>query len=454
MTTTLDKNRLSVSHLSQLLSNNIMDPIELFERSLEKAKNSNSIFTFFCESIGRKEAEYSYLRFKKNKKLSNLDGIPVCWKDNIDIANCPTSNGSIIPESKIPKNHDAYIVECAKKVGLTSIGKTNLSELAFSGIGINSHFGTPYRSKQHGEIKVPGGSSSGSAIAVAEGIVPFAVGTDTAGSIRIPAAFNGLVGYRPTASFHRKEGIVTLSPSLDSVGTLANNVSDCLSLNNAMNGCLPQTIKPADINSISVTVDESLIDMVVTDENVKNDFYKTINSLSNAGVKIKTKSLSSIQSVFHLIQKKGWLGSLEAYLEHYSLINSYNRNLLERRTLDRLNKCSEFTLKTYAELMYNRSVLQKKFHTEIESSLLMIPTVGHYAPTINSLKNNNDLFSYINLKTLQITMIGSYLDLPTFAMPNIASNNVEYSGFQISRPRNEDANLSSSALTIEKILYH
>lgn len=444
-------NRLSVTSLINKLDNKKTDPIEIFEHSLEKATESEGVFISITESRGREDADASYARYKRGEKLSVLDGIPVCWKDNIDIANYLTTNGSKPPKDMNPKRKDAYIVESTRRNGLCSMGKTNLSELAFSGLGINSHYGTPYRSEQKGDVKIPGGSSSGSAIAVAEGIVPFAVGTDTAGSIRIPAAFNGLVGYRPSTSRHNKRGVAALSPSLDAVGTLANNVSDCLYLDSAMRASSRRDFSPDNIDCISVMLDESLIETVITDENVKNDFYRTINALSDAGINVKRQRVDSINKVLELIKSKGWLGSLEAYLEHYPLISSDSEGFVDRRIKNRLSKCSEFSLKTYAELIHQRSVLQSMLSSEIGNALLILPTVGHYAPSIKSLDENDELFASMNLETLKVTMIGSYLDMPTFSLPNITTGD-DYSGFQISMPMNNDIKLSKAALTIEKII--
>src|SRR3954469_4975327 len=164
---------------------------------------------------------------KANAAPSRFAGIPVSIKDLFDIRGQVTRAGSRALEDSPPAEADAPVVARLRRAGFVVIGRTNMTEFAFSGIGINPHYGTPKGAWQRGTGHVPGGSSSGAAVSVVDGMAHGALGTDTGGSCRIPAAFNGIVGYKPTARRVPLDGAVPLSSSLDSIGPLARTVSCC-----------------------------------------------------------------------------------------------------------------------------------------------------------------------------------------------------------------------------------
>lgn len=146
-----------------------------------------------------------------------MDGIPIAWKDLFDLKGVTTTAGSVVLDDQPPASCDADVVAALASAGMVSIGQVNMSEFAFSGLGVNPHYGTPRNPHGVGEARVPGGSSSGSAVAVAAGLVPVSIGTDTGGSVRIPSAFNGIVGYKATRGRYSMRGVFPLSKSLDSL---------------------------------------------------------------------------------------------------------------------------------------------------------------------------------------------------------------------------------------------
>ena len=168
----------------------------------------------------------SRARHRAGRPLGPLDGVRIAVKDNIDVAGSPTTNGSVVDASAGPVERDAAVVRRLRDHGLVVVGKTNLSELAFSGLGTNPHFGSPVNPLSGEEPLVTGGSSSGSAAAVAAGLVPLALGTDTSGSVRVPAAFCGVVGYKASDHLIPRHGVRMLSGTLDSIGILAGTIDD------------------------------------------------------------------------------------------------------------------------------------------------------------------------------------------------------------------------------------
>ena len=159
--------------------------------------------------------------------LSPFSGIPISIKDLFDVAGQTTTAGSHVLDEQRPAQHDAPVISKLRQAGFIIIGKTNMTEFAYSGLGINSHYGTPASPYDRQTRCIPGGSSSGAAVSVSDEMAAAAIGTDTGGSTRIPAALCGLVGFKPTAERISTEGSVPLSPSLDSIGPIANSVSCC-----------------------------------------------------------------------------------------------------------------------------------------------------------------------------------------------------------------------------------
>src|SRR5215207_4203818 len=225
--------------IGRRLADRDADPTALVEESLERAGALASAFTALTAARARREAAASAARLRAGAPNGPLDGVPVAWKDLIDVAGVPTTAASALRRDAPPATADAPVVARLTAAGMVCIGKTNLSELAYSGLGLNPHFGTPPNPRAGGAPLAPGGSSSGSAVAVAAGVVPCAIGTDTSGSIRVPAAFCGIAGFKPTSTRIDRTGVLALAPSMDSVGPLAHTVADLIVLDAALRGAVP-----------------------------------------------------------------------------------------------------------------------------------------------------------------------------------------------------------------------
>lgn len=203
---------LDATALASAFAERRSDPVQVLEHALEQAARSEHVFISLCSARARREAEAAAARWRDGQPLSLFDGVPLAWKDLFDVAGSVTTAAAEVRRDAPPALLDAHCVGRLSRAGMVSVGKTNLSEFAYSGLGLNPHFGTPINPHSDAQPRIPGGSSAGSAVAVATGIVPIAMGTDTAGSIRIPAAFNGLVGFRSSSRRYSRDGVFPLAP--------------------------------------------------------------------------------------------------------------------------------------------------------------------------------------------------------------------------------------------------
>ncbi|MDR3475063.1 MAG: amidase family protein, partial [Devosia sp.] len=185
----------TLDDIGLVLRTGASDPVALTEAALVSAAAGHpALFTVLMPERARAEARRADNRHRAGRRLGPLDGVPTVWKDLFDIEGHPTTAGSRVLSAAPPATRDAAVVEALTAAGMVTLGRVNMSEFAYSGLGLNPHYGTPVNpSSPAGDARIPGGSSSGSAVAVASGLVPVAVGSDTGGSVRIPAAFNGIV---------------------------------------------------------------------------------------------------------------------------------------------------------------------------------------------------------------------------------------------------------------------
>ena len=302
--------------ISHMLSNNEINPILLLEYYLENYNNANEniklSFTKVIKENAFKEATIAWKRQKENNRLGPLDGLPIAWKDVIDMSNAPAFAGSNLLKSyRNTKNiSDALVVRTAKKKGLVSVAKTSTVEFAFGGIGMNQSNPLPNNLMMKGNF-APGGSSTGSATAVYAGLVPFSVGTDTAGSVRIPAAWHGLVGFKPTYNTISNKGVLPLSVSYDTVGIICKCIKDTqllFSLLANQDYYYPK-LDTKDIK-IAVVTDFNLNELDEKSYNIYENFF-TI--LSKKGLIVSRVNIPEFREINDYLYEKGSIVNYEAW---------------------------------------------------------------------------------------------------------------------------------------------
>ena len=319
---------------------------------------------------------------------------------------------------------------------MVTIGKTNLSEFAFSGLGINRHFGTPVNPVD--AALVPGGSSSGAAVAVASGIVPFAVGTDTSGSVRVPAAFCGCVGYR--ASHHRygSNDFRALSPTLDAVGLMGRTVDEVRMLDRLLLGTPGRVTAPHPLRVV-IPAGEWVDDCT---PGVRASFGAAVDALRTAGVAVTTVHLDSLREAQHLIDAHGTIVGADAHATYGHL--SSTPTGIESATRRRLARNAEAGHRV-GPLREAMPLLRHRFRDELGDAMLLCPTVRHEPPRIADLLANEAAYDAANASTLRTTMVLSYLGACGVTLP------VPGCGLLMSAPEGGDDVLLATASRLDQL---
>jgi aspartyl-tRNA(Asn)/glutamyl-tRNA(Gln) amidotransferase subunit A len=436
--------------MAQAFAQGSADPVAVTAIALEQARSRRTTFiSVVAADRALKQAEEAAERWRRKMPLSVLDGVPIAWKDLFDLAGLATTAGSATRAANAPAASNAALVARAEQAGMISVGKTNLSEFAYSGLGLNPHFGTPTNPDIDHGLRVPGGSSSGAAISVATGVVPISVGTDTAGSIRIPSAFNGLTGYRASIGRYSRAGMVGLSATLDTIGPIANTVSDCVAFDAAVQG-VPFRNANRGLRNERFVIDPSLFERYAVSDAVASRFSAFIERLRESGARVDERAFAALAEVHQVIAAKGWIGAIEAFETHRALLDSEAAATLDARVRDRLELARHVPSSRLGELLALRARLQAMFARELQEATLIVPTVSDTPPLLAPLEADPELFAAVNMKTLAMTMPASFLDAPVVAMPSGADSHCLPTGVQLIRRSNDDDTLLSIAQQVER----
>jgi len=429
------------------------DPVQALDAAMAKSATVDHVFISLCPQRARREARASAERWKAGQPLSALDGVPIAWKDLFDVSGSVTTAAAAVRRDVSPALLDATTVGLLSRAGLVCVGKTNLSEFAYSGLGLNPHFGTPINPHGMDQPRIPGGSSSGSAVAVAAGIVPIAMGTDTAGSLRIPAAFNGLVGFRSSCKRYNRDGVFPLAHTLDSVGPLTRSVRDLLAIDDILRArTQPTSSVPRSLAGQRFWVDEAVIFDPRTEHAVRDNLMRSLTLLKNAGALIDLRPSPAFQATLTLIEQQGWLGAAEAFALHQPLLDSDAAQQLDPRVRRRLEAARQLPASQLISLYSARERLQQQLTDELDGAFLITPTVAHVAPPLSALEADDALFVKTNLATLRLTMPGSLLNLPGVSLPTGLDAAGLPTALLISAPAGEDSRLLRAALAVEAAL--
>jgi len=328
----------------------------------------------------------------------------------------------------------------------------NLNELAYSGLGLNPHYGTPKNVSSDKNHYVPGGSSSGSGVSVARNLVPCSIGTDTGGSVRVPACFNGIVGYKTSEGRYNRDGLSFLSRNLDTIGPLARKVEDCIELDKIMN---PNTscFKNSGFNNFEKTffIPKNVV-LDDLDVEVEESFFLMVEKLKAKNFKIKYLDLDIFSYAFELFQKCGTITAFDAFMEHKKFLTSDIKSKMDNRVLDRIMRGESMKLEDIKELFWNKIIGIEKIQELVGNNFLIMPTCPILAPKLKQVENNDEVFHELNLKSLRNTMLGNYFNMPAVTLPLKTLKNEMHSGIMIYSRFGMDEMLLDQAKEIENIL--
>src|ERR1700749_4819770 len=352
---------------------------------------------------------------KAHAAPSRFAGIPVSIKDLFDIKGQVTRAGSRALEDSAPAAADAPGVARLRRAGFVVIGRTNMTEFAYSGIGINPHYGTPKSSWQRNVGHVPGGSSSGAAVSIADGMAYGALGTDTGGSCRIPAAFNGIVGFKPTQRRVPLDGGVPLSFTLDSFGPLARTVS-CCAIMDAVLADEPVTeLRPRPIKGMKLAVPTTIV-LDDLDDAVAQTFNRALETLSRQGALIERIEVPEFLDIGVMNTKGGFSGA-ESYAWHRFLIASKG-DVYDPRVSVRILRGEGMSAADYVDLLNARRSMIARIDTRIASyDALVMPTTANTPPRIAHVISDDKAFTAQNMRALRNPSLINMIDGCSISLP-------------------------------------
>lgn len=444
---------LSAASVGRALAAGEACPVELAEHLLARCEANVAPHAFIRLTRERalQQAEAAKARITAGRPASALDGVPIALKDLIDLEGEITTAASELRRNAAPAMADAPCAAALDRAGLVFLGKTNLTEFAFSGLGLNPHYGTPANPHDPTTPRVPGGSSSGSAVAVAAGLAPCSIGTDTGGSVRVPASLNGLTGYKSSEGRINKSGVFALSRTLDTVGPLARSVEDCILLDMAMRDVAVSAIRRAEPAALRCLVPETFV-LDDLDPAVAANFTRSLDRLAEAGVQIERAPCPIFTKIGEITARYGTLASAEAYADYACILESDDVNKVDARVVARMRPGGKMSAVDLLRVQQARADLQAAFAEYADGRLTLMPTTAHTAPEIAPLEADPDLFHRINLKTLRNTLMGNFLNLPGVALPNGTDALGLPTSLLVSGLADQDERVLGAALAVESIL--
>ena len=442
----------TIDELAQALADGTITSRSLIEESLAKIADPDGegkrTFIKVHAEQARAMADAADSLRKVNRSPGPYAGIPIALKDLFDIAGEPTPAGSAILANAPDAQANAPVVARMLAAGFIPVGRTNMTEFAFSGLGINPHYGTPTSPWDRASKRIPGGSSSGTAVAVADGMAAAGLGTDTGGSCRIPAAFCGIVGYKPTAARIPITGVLPLAPSLDSVGPLAPSVACCAEIDAILAGETPAPPTPARLDGLRLAVPQNIV-LDNMDATVANTFDKALSILSAAGARIERVHFEDLAEL-PATNAKGGFAASEAYAWHRHLLATRGPGY-DPRIRIRIARGEHISAAEYIDVLNARTRLIASFNRATAAyDCLLMPTVPIVAPRIADL-NGETAYNTINMLILRNTALGNFFDRCAISLPCHRSGDAP-TGLMLMGETMGDARLFSIAASVAGVI--
>ncbi len=406
------------------------------------------VFTRVYHDTALAQAAAADQAHAKGQSLGALHGMVVSLKDNLDVAGETTMAGTLVCEGDPVAQQDAPVVARLRQAGAILIGKTNMSEFAFSGVGINPHYGTPVNPADPHTARVPGGSSAGAAVSVALGLAQAAIGTDTGGSVRIPAALCGLVGFKGTQSRVPRVGVMELSRTLDTVGVIGRSVKEVLQVDAVIaQQALPT--QPLSLRGLKFAVPQTLLLDDMQPE-VAKAFAAALSRLSAAGAQVIDITFAELADIAQL-SLPGGFSPLEGYAAHHQRLERASEKF-DPRVAARMVLGKGVSAVDYLGLIDRRNAwIAQATHTLQDFDAVLSPTVPCLAPEIQPLVADDEAFFKANRLLLRNPSAINYLNGCAFSLPCQRQGDLPV-GLMVSALEGQDARLAQLALGVEACL--
>jgi aspartyl-tRNA(Asn)/glutamyl-tRNA(Gln) amidotransferase subunit A len=409
-----------------------------------KGEGVRTCLTVYTQAA-RDAADAADARSRSKISLSPLDGAIVTIKDLFDVAGEPTRAGSKVLADAPPAASDAPVVRRLRAAGAVIVAKTNMSEFAFSGVGTNPHYGTPGNPADR--ARVPGGSTSGGAVAVADGMCEIAIGTDTGGSTRIPAAFCGLVGFKPSKKRVPTDGAFPLSFTLDSVGPIARSVAACAAADAVLAGEDPWTVRPEPLRGLRLGIPQGL-PLKDLDPTVADRFSDATGEFARAGVQLSDETIPLIDDVVRLNTKASF-SAVESYFIHRDRLTTRAADY-DPFVLARIEGGSKITAADYLTMLHDRAALVRAMDARLaDLDGLVLPTTPIAAPPIAEVSTSQG-FNPKNLLALRNPALVNNFDLCAISLPLSREGGLPV-GLMLVARNGQDRRLFRIAASIERL---
>lgn len=418
-------------------------------RADDPAGEGKRVFIERYDAQARASAQAADTLRAAGLRRSPIDGLPISIKDLFDYQGSITRGGSKVLDDAAPAAANARVVDRLLAAGAVIVGRTNMTEFAYSGLGINPHYGTPRNAWDRATGRIPGGSSSGAAVSVTDGMAAAAIGSDTGGSVRIPSALCGLTGFKPTARRVSRQGVQPLSPSLDSIGPLAPSVACCAVLDAILAGEPIRVPQPAALKGLALAV-PTTVALDGMDDTVSAVFARTLARLRDAGAQVTEIAVPAFEKLAGINAAGGFTAS-EAWAFHRATIAAH-ADRYDPRVVARIKRGEAMSAADYIDLLAARQAWTGEVDAQIAPfDALIMPTVPVIAPVLDTLIASDDAYYAANGAILRNPTLINFLDGCSLSVPCHAPGDAPV-GLMISASAGADRRVLAVGLAIEAAL--
>lgn len=444
------KTDYTLAQLSSALRAGQVRSTDLTEHMLDRvAADGEVVFTRVFRQQALDAARAADKRWSTGSAWSAIDGVPVAVKDLFDIEGLTTRAGSVVLTDAPAAHADALAVQRLRQAGAVILGTTNMTEFAYSGLGINPHYGTPLSPWERSRARVAGGSSSGSAVAVTDGMAIAAIGTDTGGSVRIPAAFCGLTGFKPTAHRVSQQGALPLSQSLDSIGPLARSVNCCYWLDAVMADQSARLVSPLVTTPLQgrVFAQPNQLVLDAMDAVVARAYEAACQALRQAGARIEALDLPALDRLA-TINAAGGLTAVESWAWHHEWLASAGEQY-DPRVANRIRRGQSISAEDYQVLLQKRREWIEDVSQTISGfDAMIMPTIPIVPPELAPLLESDQAYAQTNMLVLRNPSVINFLDGCAVSLPCHAPGSAPV-GLMLATVADRDESLLSLAQACE-----